>query len=378
MRIMYIAPRYHTNQIPIIKGWVEHGDEVCFVSRCLGPIEDYSVIEPIVVPYSGLSNFIIQTYKSLQKNNPYAADLSLKIGFPKRKQIRKVIADFRPDIVILREKSVYSIICYGICKRLGIKAITYNQSPLYDVPDKFNRNAAHRLVDGLMPKERLTPVRVNDYNFEGKIADPNAFFAPFVAELRCNPDEKKYMIDGKIHILEIGRFERRKNHILMIEAFDMLIKEYPEARLTIVGEVSDSFHREYMQEVEDFIIQRGLCEYISIYTNQKVSDMDKFYSESDIYVLSSSDEPAAVSLLEAMGWSLPVICSSTNGTADYIKDGISGYVFESGNAYSLYEAMKKTVVSKDNIKTFGKKAYDIAANEFQFKNYYDAVISNVK
>ncbi len=378
MRIMYIAPRYHTNQIPIIKGWVEHGDEVCFVSRCLGPIEDYSVIEPIVVPYSGLSNFIIQTYKSLQKNNPYAADLSLKIGFPKRKQIRKVIADFRPDIVILREKSVYSIICYGICKRLGIKAITYNQSPLYDVPDKFNRNAAHRLVDGLMPKERLTPVRVNDYNFEGKIADPNAFFAPFVAELRCNPDEKKYMIDGKIHILEIGRFERRKNHILMIEAFDMLIKEYPEARLTIVGEVSDSFHREYMQEVEDFIIQRGLCEYISIYTNQKVSDMDKFYSESDIYVLPSSDEPAAVSLLEAMGWSLPVICSSTNGTADYIKDGISGYVFESGNAESLYEAMKKTVVSKDNIKIFGKKAYDIAANEFQFKNYYDAVISNVK
>jgi glycosyltransferase involved in cell wall biosynthesis len=375
---MYIAPRYHTNQIPIIKGWVEHGDEVCFVSRCLGPIEDYSVIEPIVVPYSGLSNFIIQTYKSLQKNNPYAADLSLKIGFPKRKQIRKVIADFRPDIVILREKSVYSIICYGICKRLGIKAITYNQSPLYDVPDKFNRNAAHRLVDGLMPKERLTPVRVNDYNFEGKIADPNAFFAPFVAELRCNPDEKKYMIDGKIHILEIGRFERRKNHILMIEAFDMLIKEYPEARLTIVGEVSDSFHREYMQEVEDFIIQRGLCEYISIYTNQKVSDMDKFYSESDIYVLPSSDEPAAVSLLEAMGWSLPVICSSTNGTADYIKDGISGYVFESGNAESLYEAMKKTVVSKDNIKIFGKKAYDIAANEFQFKNYYDAVISNVK
>ena len=28
MRVAYVAPRFHTNQVPIIKGWVEDGDEV--------------------------------------------------------------------------------------------------------------------------------------------------------------------------------------------------------------------------------------------------------------------------------------------------------------------------------------------------------------
>ena len=30
MKVMYVAPRYHTNQIAIMKGWIERGDKVAF------------------------------------------------------------------------------------------------------------------------------------------------------------------------------------------------------------------------------------------------------------------------------------------------------------------------------------------------------------
>ena len=48
--------------------------------------------------------------------------------------------------------------------------------------------------------------------------------------------------------------------------------------------------------------------------------------------LPSSDEPAAVSHLEAMSHSLPVICSDSNGTRCYIRQGENGYVFRTGDA----------------------------------------------
>ena len=39
MRFLYVAHRYHTNQAPIMKGLVEHGHEVCFVSHYQGEID---------------------------------------------------------------------------------------------------------------------------------------------------------------------------------------------------------------------------------------------------------------------------------------------------------------------------------------------------
>lgn len=377
MKVMYIAPRYHTNQIPIVKGWIEHGDEVCFVSRCSGPIEDYSTLRPIEVPYSKLSNAITNIYMFFNKNNPYAADFSLKSGFPNINKIKKVITSFEPDLVILREKSVYSMICAIICKKNSIKAVTYNQSPLYDFPEKFDRDFKHRLIDNLMPKKRLTPVRVSDYNYFGKVADDNAFFAPFICELRCTPMEKKYFLNGNINILDVGRFEKRKNHLLMLDAFSKILKEYGNVKLTIVGEVSDKFHEEYLGEVRKYIHELSLKDYVKIYTNQDVNKMEGFYSEADLYVLPSSDEPAAVSILEAFGWSLPVICSTTNGTADYVKEGQNGYVFESGDVESLKKAIIKVIKNKEKLVEMGERSYIIASQEYQFCNYYDALMNNV-
>ena len=46
-----------------------------------------------------------------------------------------------------------------------------------------------------------------------------------------------------------------------------------------------------------------------------------------LFVLASRDEPAAVSPLEAMAHSLPVVCSDSNGTRGYIRHGVNGFVF---------------------------------------------------
>ena len=40
MRFLYVAPRYHTNQVPIIRGLKRKGHEVCFLSQYAGKVED--------------------------------------------------------------------------------------------------------------------------------------------------------------------------------------------------------------------------------------------------------------------------------------------------------------------------------------------------
>lgn len=48
MRILYIAPQYYANQIPVIKGWIREGSEVCFISQFSSNLENYEALQPHV------------------------------------------------------------------------------------------------------------------------------------------------------------------------------------------------------------------------------------------------------------------------------------------------------------------------------------------
>ena len=120
MRFLYVAPRYHTNQMDIVKGLIEHGHEVCFISHYAAIIEDYSYVTPIVLGYSPLYRLIDWLYvKVIHRKDPTAIVFKIQHGFPPMGKLRRIIRNFQPDVVILRERSMYSMAAYHICRKLG-------------------------------------------------------------------------------------------------------------------------------------------------------------------------------------------------------------------------------------------------------------------
>ena len=45
MKFLYVAPRYHTNQMDIMQGLTQLGHEVRFISHYAAIIEDYSCVD---------------------------------------------------------------------------------------------------------------------------------------------------------------------------------------------------------------------------------------------------------------------------------------------------------------------------------------------
>ena len=373
MNIVYIAPRYHTNQVAVVRGWKNRGDQVSFIVREIGPVEDHSLLEPVLLPYSRLFCTLRRIYCAVRKNDPRAYDIGLKLGFPSRHRLKRLLQAINPDVVILREKSVYSMMAYRILKRMGVFCLLYNQSPLWDAPSEQKNDLAHRLVNSQLPAIRITPVRMKDYSREGKILTKNSCFVPFVVDLLCPPESKKWFADDLVHILEIGRFERRKNHLLMLEAFRQVYAVHPEARLTIAGEVSDRFHEEYEAEVRAFVKARGLDGAVRILTNVPTDKMPELYRTSDLYVLPSSGEPAAISPLEAMASCLPAVCSTGNGTADYIEDGVTGHVFKDNDCRDLTDKILDILSSRERTRSMGEAAWRHIRSHYTFEQYYDAL-----
>ena len=375
MRVLYMSHRYHTNQNTIMKGWIENKHDICFLSQYAGKIEDYTYVKPIVVGYSPLFRLINYIYVHiLFRKDPYAIDMRLKYGIPPIFKLRRLIRDFKPDIAILRERSIYTIFMNAICKSLHIPTILYNLSPIWDKPKKMD--IAHKIVWKLTPKYRMTPVKLVGVAFEGLVEDENGYFAPFLMEPRLSPEKKSYFKNDRINIFCIGKYQERKNHFLMVQAVEELLDRY-DLHLTIAGEVSNNFHREYYTALEKYIEEHHLQNNVTLLRNLGKEQVFEQYEQADVYVIPSTEEPASITVIEAMAFSVPSISGSDNGTASYIDEGNNGYVFEDNNKEDLKKKLEMIVSDRENIPRMGRKGYESVLADFQFENYY-AVVEEIR
>ena len=391
MKFLYIAPRYHTNQMDIMKGLIEHGHEVCFISHYAAAIEDYSYVTPVVLGYSKLYEIVDFLYvKVIHRKDPEAVVFKIRHGFPPVRKLKKLIYGFAPDVVILRERSVYSMAAYLLCRKKGYPCILYNQNPLWSEPEK--RDPAHRIVGRLSPALRMTPVM--GMQKAGTSIKASDFFVPFVVEPRRGPAERSYFEADTVHILCIGKYEIRKHHLLLLQAVEKLLQQTPDGgdageaarpveqeaagdrkiRLTLVGEATNHFQKEYCAQVRRYVVQHHMEDIVTVKTNVPRSSMDKEYLAADLYVIPSTREMASVSQLEAMSYSLPVICSDTNGTACYVEDGVTGYRFRDCDRTDLQDKLERLLSDREGIKRMGAAGYQAIVEKYNFENYYEAVM----
>lgn len=374
MRFLYVAPRYHTNQVPIMRGLKREGHEVCFISQYAGKVEDYSDVTPVVVGYSKLYLLLDACYMKLMgKKDKRAGDRKIKCGFPPVLKLAKAIRESEADVAILRERSVYSVFAELICRKYGIPTILYNQSPLWE--DRIKNDLPHRIMRALTPKVRMTPVMGNEK--PGKVIEPGAVFVPFVMEPEMAPEERSWVKDGVVHIFTIGKYETRKNQQMILEAVEKLSEKYA-INLTIAGECSTAAHQNYYDGLVNYIKTHGLEEKVTLLSNLDRQQVGEEYTKADLFVIPSTLEPASISQLEAMAYSLPVICGDKNGTACYVENGLNGWQFKDNDREALTEAVEKIISDPEEMKRMGACSYAFIRDKYQIGAYLEGISQLMK
>lgn len=373
MNIVYIAPMFHTNQVPIVKGWLAHGHQVHFICQYQGKTENHADCVPYVLGYSGLFKVLKAIHSGLRritgKLSAYPEAFQDKCGFPPVLRLSRYLKRLHPDLVILRERSMYSIVAYRVCRLHKISCILYNQTPLWDNEPPRN-DFAHKIVKSLTPSVRMTPVYGSP---DTGCLDKQAVYIPFVIEPHLPPEKKTYFQGDRINLLCVGKFENRKHHLMLLEILTHLLPVYP-LHLALVGEVSTQYHKNYLSRVEEYIAEHHLEEHVSLYTNCKPDRMPDFYTAADFFILPSTGEFASISQLEAMSYSLPVIVSDTNGTSCYIEEGKNGYLFQDKNITDLEEKIVAVITDRTNITRMGACSYRLVTEKYSFAQYQEKIM----
>lgn len=119
------------------------------------------------------------------------------------------------------------------------------------------------------------------------------------AEVFTPPKTRKAETNNRI--LWIGRYVPGKGVDCLIDAFNILVHNNQDFRLTMVGEGP------LKAQVQDKVANLGLGQYTSFKSFVPNSELPKLYRNSGVFVLTSINEGVPRTILEAMACRVPVV-----------------------------------------------------------------------
>jgi hypothetical protein len=337
MKILFIAPRFHTNQFYSTKALIEDGNKVEFLVTYFGKSEDYTYLKPKLLKRSLISYFVnIIVLLFFKKNNKQ--NILNFLFVPSFLHTLRYIKINKFDVIICRDRNFTTLVINFIYFVLGSKGkiFLYNQTA-YESELKGLR----KTISYLFPLNRITPI-FNDSDYNNK---DQTFFIPFLV----NTDERSdvYFHKNRINILTIGKFQENKNFIFIIDS----IKDFLNKRichLTIVGEVSNKHHQTYYKFVSNYLLKNNIRN-VDLKINVPYKDVSNFYSQNDIFILASKRELASISILEALSNGLLVISTKYNGSNCYLDKNFS-FIFDVKNYNSLQPIFKELTKDRSKLK----------------------------
>jgi glycosyltransferase involved in cell wall biosynthesis len=131
-------------------------------------------------------------------------------------------------------------------------------------------------------------------------------------------------------LLSVGYLIERKGHHLTIDAFARLASSLPDARLVFVGQGEEE------GALRALAHRLGVADRVIFAGPQPNTELYRWYSAADLFVLASSREGWANVLLESMACGTPVVASNIWGTPEVVTDSAVGQLVDerSGAAFA--------------------------------------------
>ncbi len=276
-----------------------------------------------------------------------------KLLFLKRnlKDIRNIIDEQSPDCIISFLDNINTQVCLAAyCSKIPI-IVSERSNPIAIAPEgmwRYLRTFAYR---------RANKIAVQCSCFKNFI--PSLVHKTFVAP---NPVIKpKYLkysylsYDGLIRIISCARLVEIKQFDKMIEAFDISYRKYDNLRLTIYGEGPER------ENLEKLIVDKELQDVVSLPGVSR--NVHAVLRQSDIYLMTSSQEGFPNALCEAMAVGLPVVAFMPHeGLRDIVNDGYNGFLVAPGDVNMMAERLEQLATNQSLREKIGLNAKSIADN----------------
>jgi glycosyltransferase involved in cell wall biosynthesis len=335
--------------------------------------------------YSWNVDFIVdsalgETYNLAEKKGFNLIDLKVNRSYKSIKPLKGYFESVRPDVIIsaYTETNATCLLAKLFSTYKPKIIVTEHASILEHWQDKnFTRKlilqsvvrVLYRLADGHIgvSKGVSTQIEALCKRKVKTIYNPVRF--------QGNNDSYKKNNSDIIRILAVGRISVPKDYLTLLKALEVL-KHNNNVKLTIVGGTYDE--NEY-KLLRDFITHHELHEYVEF--AGFTENVEHYYQNSDIFVLSSAWEGFGNVIIEAMSFGLPVVSTNCNyGPSEILKNGRYGSLVN----VSDYQKLAKMILIEAESPTETPQNLITRSKDFsekiiskQYKDYIETVVGAI-
>jgi glycosyltransferase involved in cell wall biosynthesis len=183
---------------------------------------------------------------------------------------------------------------------------------------------------------------------------------------------------GPVKILFVGNLYQQpaKGIDILLHAFQVVHREFPDVILQIVGDGVNASYRAFVDRL-------NLSQVVQFQGRQP--DLSAYYQGADLFVLPSRREGMSNALMEAMLNGLPCVATDISGSQDMITDGINGILVPPADVQALGKAMIYMLTYPDIALEMGLKGRDTIVKKFdlniiagQYISLYKKLLGNKK
>jgi phosphatidylinositol alpha-mannosyltransferase len=164
----------------------------------------------------------------------------------------------------------------------------------------------------------------------------------------CAPFEQ--FQDGKLNILFVGRFEKRKGFDYLLKAYRRVKPSLPDSRLIAVGpgvRLRNKYEKHIRRHGIEDVIFPGYVTY---------EDLPRYYTTADIVCFPATGrESFGIVLLEAMSTGRPVVASAIDGYSTVLTDGREGLAAPPRDIDKLAQAIFNLAADKKLRQQMGER-----------------------
>lgn len=235
----------------------------------------------------------------------------------------------------------------------------------YDIGEFQTLNTISCLSDGVFFNSMVTRSAYKKFINNDKFI---GILYPFKIKKNHASVKNPYRSNG-IKLISIGHIKPQKDQLTSVKSIKKLLDRNIKCELILVGGIED---HDYYGQICDYIKDNGLEKYVNFLG--KRDDVDALIEHADIGIMSAQNEAFGRATVEIMSHGKLVIGADSGGTAEIIKDGHNGYLFEPGQALDLATKIAHIFNNPSLQEKLGKNAHSYVLDNFNSDSIYQPLV----
>lgn len=179
-------------------------------------------------------------------------------------------------------------------------------------------------------------------------------------------------------VLFLGELGKRKGCYDIPEVVKDVKKQIPDVKFVLAGAGSEVDEKAIKQLVDE----NGVTDNVVFPGWVRGNEKDRLLRKADVFFLPSYNEGMPMSVLDAMGYGLPIVSTNAGGIPKIVRNEINGWCCEQGDILAFSTGIIGLLSDSNELQQYSQASFNIVKNGYsleahlkQIESAYEKIVS---